>query len=134
MKGWTKIVLAASLLLAAAFMSVPVRATVDPTPPSTAQLETRANIAFNRGDYTTALPILKKLTETFKDEPVRLGPLQEKIRVCEKALASLKPTRAAPVAPVDPTSSKTRKPHPAAKPGELLEMSIKDLGNFEYDQ
>ena len=130
MKGWTIIV---ACLLLGLGLAAPAWATVDPTPPSTAQLETRANMAFNRGEYTTALPIYKKLTETFKDEPARLGALQEKIRVCEKALASLK-TSPAPVPAVDPTSSETRKPHPAAKPGELLEMAIKDLGNFEYDQ
>jgi hypothetical protein len=31
-----------------------------------------------------------------------------------------------------PMSPATRIPHPAPKPGEMLEMSIKALGNFEY--
>jgi hypothetical protein len=31
-------------------------------------------------------------------------------------------------------SPETRHPHPAPKPGEVLEMGIKELGNFEYDQ
>ena len=31
-------------------------------------------------------------------------------------------------------TSETRKPHPAPKAGEVVELAIKDLGNFEYDQ
>ena len=88
MKGWTKSIIAACLLLGAMAFA-PALAVVD-NPPSTAQLEIRANTAFNRGEYTTALPILKKLEIIFKDEPGKLGPLQEKIRVCDKALAALK--------------------------------------------
>jgi hypothetical protein len=33
-----------------------------------------------------------------------------------------------------PTLPETRKPHAAPKPGQVQEMGIKELGNFEYDQ
>jgi len=36
--------------------------------------------------------------------------------------------------PVDvPTSAKDRKVHPATQPGQILEISIKELGNFDFD-
>ncbi len=135
MKGWIKTLFALSLVVATFAITPSARAVSDGNPPSIAQLEIRANTAFNRGEYNTALPILKKLEETFKDQPTRLGPIQEKIRVCEKALAALKasPTTL-PAVSADSTSAETRKPHHVPKPGEVLELTIKDLGNFEYDQ
>jgi hypothetical protein len=135
MKGWNKALFASVLLMAALAIGVQVVHAVDENPPSTAQLEIRANQAFNRGEYNAALPILKKLTATFANEPARLAPLQEKIRVCEKALASLK--NAGPAtqpAAADATSAEARKPHKAPKPGDVAEMTIKELGNFDYDQ
>lgn len=112
---------------------------IDPRDP---RVEIRANQAFNRGQYSIALPLLKSLADAAKDEPSRAGPIQEKIRVCQKAMDSLKNKPGA-----DPKSStlpgsktpdaamapETRKKHTAPKPGEVLEMSIKQLGNFEYD-
>ena len=130
-----KAMVVAVVLAGMAALAAPALA-VD-APPSTAQLEIRANQAFNRGEYNTALPILKKLSDTFKAEPTRLGPIQEKIRVCETAMAALKAaatTQPATQPAADATSAEARKPHPAPKPGEILEMAIKDLGNFEYDQ
>ncbi len=136
MKGWIKAIFVALVIVGSIGLVAPAKAVgIDNNPPSTAQLEIRANQAFNRGEYNTALPILKKLSDTFKDEPGRLGPIQEKIRVCEKALASLKATpQTQPAAAPDSTSAEARKPHPAPKPGEVVEMTIKELGNFEYDQ
>jgi hypothetical protein len=99
----------------------------------------RANQAFNRGEYAIALPLMQALADAAKDEPSRLGPIQEKIRVCQKALASLKanPAVVDPLAaalPTDvPMDAETRHKHPTAKPGEVLAMSIKELGNFQYD-
>jgi hypothetical protein len=109
---------------------------VDKTPPSIAQVEVTANTAFNRGEYAKALPLYKKLTETFKSQPTRLGTIQEKIRVCEKAIEAAKrdPAATQPAPSTDQTSAETRKPHPAPKPGQVLDLSIKDLGNFEFDQ
>ena len=104
------------------------------------RVELRANQAFNRGEYATALPLLQALADAAKDEPSRVGPIQEKIRVCKKALDSLKANPAAAVAPQTPglpaevpMDPETRHKHPAPKPGDVLQMSIKELGNFQYD-
>jgi hypothetical protein len=136
MKG--RIAIAAYLLLGALISIGGLTLAVDTTPPApSAQLELRANTAFNRGEYSTALPILQKLADSAKDDPAKLGPIQEKIRVCEKAIASLKamgPPAGSSPAPADATSAEARKPHPPYKSGETLEMAIKDLGNFDYDQ
>jgi hypothetical protein len=97
-------------------------------PTDRAALEVRANEEFNRGQYASALPMLQKLSDMSKDQPDLQGPIQEKIRVCQKNVT----------APADPTAaanslSASRVPHPAPKNGEVLEMGIKDLGNFDYD-
>jgi len=141
MKQWITVVLAGMLLCWAAMPALAQTAT-DPNPPSTAQLEITANTAFNRGQYAKALPIYKKLADVFKSEPTRAGAIKEKIRVCEKAIeaakkdpAATQPSAANLLLPTDiPMSAETRKPHPAPKSGQVLEMGIKELGNFEYDQ
>ena len=104
------------------------------------QLATTAQIAFNRGEYTKALPLLTKEVAEAQagGQAGKAGALQEKVRVCEKALAALQanPTAAgAGVAAVTPApTAEARKPHPAPKAGEAYETAIKDLGNFDYDQ
>lgn len=109
---------------------------------TTAALMRRANEAFTAGDYAVALPLLKKVREFYKDQPDKLGPIDERIRVCQKNLnepvdaQSVATDRAnAPAAaPADPPSNEQRKAHAAPKAGELRPMTIKDLGNFQYDQ
>jgi hypothetical protein len=118
-------------------------------PTERAALELRATQAFNRGDYNIALPILQKLAGQLQgqaDQADKLAMVQEQIRVCQKnqpiQLASAAgvtsvgdPTAAVP-APVIPPGEVTgvdRKPHSTPKPGQTLEMTIKELGNFEYD-
>lgn len=104
------------------------------------RVELRANQAFNRGEYATALPLLQALADAAKDEPSRVGPIKEKIRVCKKALDSLKANPSSAVAPQAPglppdvpMDAETRHKHPAPKPGDILQLSIKELGNFQYD-
>jgi hypothetical protein len=103
------------------------------------RVELRANQAFNRGEYATALPLMQALADAVKDEPSRLGPIQEKIRVCQKALASLKanPQTVNPNAVATgtevPMDAETRHKHPAVTPGQVVQLSIKELGNFQYD-
>jgi hypothetical protein len=111
-----------------------------------AALELRATQAFNKGDYSQALPMLQKLAEGLKNDASqadKLGMIQEQIRVCEKnqsatvvasAVTSVGSSAAVPAAPAGPAiSAVARTPHPKPKDGEVLEMGIKDLGNFEYD-
>ncbi|HEX4792504.1 MAG TPA: DUF3299 domain-containing protein [Humisphaera sp.] len=134
MNNWTRKIMAAWLMCGLAAIPALAQSLTDKNPPSTAQVEIRANQAFNRGEYATALPLFQKLADTFKDQPARLGSLQEKIRVCEKAIEVAKKEKAA-AAPVAPAAeAEQRKPHVKPKPGDLLDLQIKDLGNFEYDQ
>jgi len=102
-----------------------------------AAMQVRAQTAFDKGDYATALPLFMNLEKKLADKPDQLGPIQEKIRVCKKNLLkdpprdlqnflSQKPTDAA-------TTPEKRKPHVRPKEGQVYEVAIKDLGNFEYD-
>jgi hypothetical protein len=130
-------------------MGTAMAQTTQSAPPVTsAATEVRAKQAFSRGEYAIALPLLKKVAENLKDQPERLGQVNEQIRVCETNLAKLNPQAAeiAKSAPTDPQlaitppasndppmSAEKRVPHPAPKAGEVAEMSIKQLGNFDYD-
>lgn len=96
-------------------------------PASDGRLDYRASRAFDRGDYATALPLLRKLSDELKDKPAKLAVVTERIRVCEQAL---------PPAKTDPATQPAlsrRQPHAPPIPGQTLAMTIKELGNFEYD-
>ena len=99
-------------------------------------LALRAQQAFNRGEYAVALPLLRKMANEAADQPAKLGSIQERMRVCEKALAALKedPQAAAGARQDQPPTEETRKPHAPPKAGEVLDMTIQNLGNFSYDQ
>ncbi|MGH7178876.1 MAG: DUF3299 domain-containing protein, partial [Tepidisphaeraceae bacterium] len=102
------------------------------TQPSSAQaLQVRAMEEFSRGRFATALPLLRRLADELGDEPDRLGQVQEAIRVCERSLAAAGGNPAVVATP--PPTAEQRKPHRAPRPGEVLELEIRDLGNFEYD-
>lgn len=108
--------------------------------PATApsSLKVRANAAFTQGQYALALPLLQKLEAQLKDQPDRLGAIQEQIRVCQKEIATAAKannttTEQILAAAEPPPTNEDRKPHAAPKPGETRELAIKDLGNFEYD-
>lgn len=88
-------------------------------------LESRANAAFARGDYPTALPLLRAAAERVQDDPAKLGSIQERVRVCEKAIAAA--ARELPTAPGE------RKIHTRPAGDQTAVMSIKELGNFDYD-
>jgi hypothetical protein len=111
---------------------------------ATAALEIRATETFNKGDFSIALPMLQRLAvqlQTQPDQADRLAMVQEQIRVCQKN----QPLQLAAVTSVGDTSLTTpagppaipmgadRKPHPTPKPGEVVDTTIKELGNFEYD-
>ena len=100
-----------------------------------ATLELRANQTFTRGQYALALPMLQKVADNYKDNPDKLGPVEEKIRVCQKNIAKppvVDPASAAQQ-PAAPVTAEQRKPHPAPQAGETVVLDIKELGNFEYD-
>jgi hypothetical protein len=134
------LVAASALLLsgpALAQTTKPVSLASAGTTVSSGELAVRAQQAFNRGEYATALPMFKKLEADAAGDTLKLGPIQERIRVCQKALDSLKNNPAAAAAatrPADILTAESRKPHAAPKPGEVLDIAIKELGNFEYNQ
>jgi len=97
-------------------------------------LETRANTAFSNGQYALALPLLQKLENQFKDQSDKVGPIREQIRVCNEQIAQANAANGVTPAPATPTSlTQNRKPHVKPKDGDVLELQIKDLGNFDYD-
>ena len=122
-----KLSISSILLLA----SVAFAQTTQPAANVDAQLELRATTAFNRGEYAVALPMLQKLAENVKSDADRLGRIEEQIRVCRSELKATPDALIQP--PPTPPSDAERKPHAPPKPGEVREIPIKDLGNFNYD-
>lgn len=87
------------------------------------QLRKTANEAFEAGDYTTAMPLLKDLSVRLRNSPDEVAPLLEKIRVCEANL------QAAPVEGINAP----RTPHSKPEPGQVYTLTLQKLGNFAYD-
>jgi hypothetical protein len=97
-------------------------------------LEVRASTAFNNGQYALALPLLLKLETQFKGQADKLGPIQEQIRVCNEQISQANAANGVTPPPAVPASlNQSRKPHVKPKDGEVLDLQIKDLGNFDYD-
>ncbi|HZZ45093.1 MAG TPA: DUF3299 domain-containing protein [Tepidisphaeraceae bacterium] len=98
-------------------------------------LEVAANEAFGAGRYAVALPMLMTLADKYKDQADRLGPINERISVCQKQIAANASAPATQPAAPDGilTSAEARKPHVRPADGKVLELAIKELGNFDYD-
>jgi hypothetical protein len=101
------------------------------------RMEKNANIAFDRQSYTQALALYQKLLTMLPKDSPKIKPIEEKVRVCQKAIADqmlanpqLVPDNGAPQIP---TSPEERKAHVKPKDGAFYEVSIKQLGNFEFD-
>jgi hypothetical protein len=124
--------LAALALLLGSVAAAPATQPSD-QPLSLDQLQVRADQAFAASKYVTALPIYKRLATQIKEKD-RLGAIEEKIRVCQKNLASDPAATLQLPGQQVATNPEARKPHSAPKPGETLDTSIKELGNFDYDQ
>jgi hypothetical protein len=89
------------------------------------QLEVAAIGAFEAGDYAAALPLLKDLSVRQRNFPDKVGPILEKVRVCEANL----PQQAKPVEGINTP----REPHAKPAAGEVYEVALTKLGNFNYD-
>jgi hypothetical protein len=103
-------------------------------------LELRATQALTRGDYARALPLLEKLVEQVADEPLRRERVEEQIRLARRNLEQQEPDaqarlidRILPAAEQIPQTAEQRKAHAPPVDGEVRELTIKQLGNFEYD-
>jgi hypothetical protein len=114
--------------------SVLAESTTQPTDSKdTTKIQFEATQALNRGEFAVALPLLQKVADQLKDKPDQVGQVQEQIRVCQtnlKIAAQAQPQQPVTSTPID---TGPRKPHAAPKPGEELSMTIKELGNFDYD-
>ena len=114
------------------------KADTKPAGGDTATLEQRANEAMNRGQYSLAKDLFNKVSDRIKDtDKKRYAAIQEQIRVCEtniKQLAAAMPVPQNNLAePAIETAPEKRKKHVAPAAGQTLALSMKELGNFEYD-
>ena len=91
-------------------------------------LDVRANNAISRGEFEAALPMLEKLVRQSKGDSLKVGRYQEQIRMVKRMIAT-----GATSQPSVATSAEERKPHTPPKAGETLQITIKELGNFDYD-
>jgi hypothetical protein len=108
------------------------------TQPSPGSLEIRASQAFNAGQYALALPLLQKLEKELAADPAKLGPVQERIRVAQQQVERAAKKNNTSVeaileAAAPAPSAEQRIPHKKPQPGEVKNLQIKDLGNFDYD-
>ncbi len=120
------IALAVAAVLSALRTALPRARPESPVP----ALEDRAGRAFDGGDYATALPILVRLESDLTADPAaadRLAVVRQQIRVCQRNQVAAMP----PVPP--PSLSAGRKPHPLPADGQVLDLTILQLGNFDYD-
>ena len=103
--------------------------------------------AYHSGDYAKAIPLLKKYAASaeVRDDKARRNEILMDIVDAE---GKVKPAVAAtgPVDPltgsaasggdpadVDPSTGKARVAHALPKAGEVLTMTIREMGNFEFD-
>jgi len=109
------------------------------------ELELAATNAFNAGDYEAAIDLFKKTAELVQADAERFARIHEVINVCKENLVTvdldaakravkpvLRPGDFAP-APNVPSDEQSRKPHAPPVEGEVREIGIKELGNFQYD-
>ena len=102
--------------------------TTKPSGTDSAALEIRANNAISRGEFTSALPMLEKLVADAQGDSLKVGRIQEQIRMVKRMLAT-----GATSQPSVAISAEERKVHAPPKPGETRDANIKELGNFQYD-
>jgi len=120
--------LGCSLLVAGSAWAAPTT-----QPAADGSVQYRAQQAFTNRQYAVALPLLQKLADDGKRQPDKLAAVQEQIRVCQKSIATIQQQQATDAANALATSNEQRKPHAKPQAGQTLELSIKDLGNFDYD-
>jgi len=135
MRIWTIALISTLALSGLAPVAWGQRATTQPAHPVVVanEMQLLASQAMAKGDYASALPLLQKAADLLSDQPDTLGPILEQIRVCRRQLKNSSTT--VPSASAQAMAEMTqRTPHPALLAGQKLELPIKELGNFEYDE
>lgn len=94
---------------------------------NTPDVEWAAIDAFNRGEYGKAVPLLQEASYALRDSPARRGALLRMLRQAQSAPSTVG------IAPATRPSMTQRTPHAELAPGQICEMSIRELGNFTYD-
>src|SRR4051812_12208742 len=126
-----------SFLMLFVFASVavigPVRA--DPT----TDLLARADQAFAAADYTTAVSLYQKLDGQIKDAGQK-SAMDERLRFAVKQVnstaADASAVNGSSAAPTTAPSTQpaARVPHVRPADGQVLDLTLLDLGNFNYDE
>lgn len=104
----------------------------------TATLRVAGDAAFGAADYAKAVEIYEKILPTLTDKDAA-SAMAERLRFAKRQLelAKLAP-RPAATQPVKPTTAPTTAPartlHAAPQPGETREMTLHELGNFEFSE
>lgn len=99
-------------------------ATPSPQKMTLRDLSEKSAIAFEASDYATALPLLKELAVRLRNEPAKVAPVLEQIRVCEANIASTV---------VIEGINAPRVPHVKPADGARYDVELQKLGNFAYD-
>jgi hypothetical protein len=118
------------LCIASGLFAVPSTQPTDANLAAPSALEIRAHEEFNRANWGAALPLLKQVAQQMRDDnkTERIGSIEESIRVCEKNLNA-----ASGAVQTSTPTAEQRKPHPAPVAGKVVDVEIKDLGNFDYN-
>jgi hypothetical protein len=129
-----RIVTLVFLTVICASVSIAQSSAATTQPSNAATLEVRAQEEFARANWGTALQLLTRVSTQMREanQTDRLGAIEEQIRVCQRNLlasGAIDPANEA----AGPATGDDRKPHAPPKDGEVRELTIKDLGNFEYD-
>lgn len=118
--------------LTAAVAIAPVMA--DPT----TDLLARADQAFAAADYTTAVSLYQKLNGQIKDAGQKLA-MDERLRFAVKQVNSAAADASAANGSAAPTTAPStqpaaRVPHVRPADGQTLDLTLLNLGNFNYDE
>jgi len=135
-----RIIIAIVVLVTAARARVwaDASATSQPSSNLASELQLEANEDMGRGNYLAAVPLLQKVSELLSDQPDQLGPVLEQIRMCRhQILAAASNSTASATSGSNSVAivgdGGPRHIHRAPTPGDIVEMPIKELGNFDYD-
>src|SRR5947209_17535263 len=85
--------LLAAVFVSATWMALPSSLAAEAAKPATTKpvgggsLETRAEVAFERGEWPLALPMLQQVADQLKStNPDRYNTLQDQIRICNRQM------------------------------------------------